>query len=230
MNDKVIGIIGGMGPEATADFFMKIIKGTKVEKDQDHFRVLIDSNVKIPDRTQAILHGGQSPLPMIIATANRLKDQGATIGCIPCMTSHYYIDEIRAGVSMQILSLFEALQAYIEANYGLGIKVGVLATSGTVEMGLFEKYLPSCEVIYPDAHIQEDKVMEAIYGVGGIKRGVLVGKPVGFLSEACESLADKGAKVLILGCTEIGLALKQQHVSIPLIDPLDVAVLSLTKE
>lgn len=229
MNDKVIGIIGGMGPEATADFYMKIVKATQVTRDQDHFRVIIDSNAKIPDRTKAILYGGESPLPKIIETGNKLADHGAQVAVIPCMTSHYFIDQIRQGVSIEVLSIFEALNTYIQSTYEVGTKIGVLATSGTVGMGLFDQYLPNNEVIYPVKHIQEEKVMEAIYGAKGIKQGFLEGKPVGYLSEACETLADEGAKVIILGCTEIGLALKQQHVSIPLIDPLDIAVEALIK-
>lgn len=227
MNDKVIGIIGGMGPEASADFYMKIVKATKVTRDQDHFRVIVDSNAKIPDRTAAILRGGESPLAEIIETGNKLVEHGAEIIVIPCMTSHYFIEQIREGVARDVLSLFEELNKYIQATYKEGAVIGVLATSGTVEMGLFERYLPNNKVLYPDKYTQEEKVMEAIYGVKGIKQGHLEGKPVGYLSEACESLADRGAEVIILGCTEIGLALKQQHVSIPLVDPLDVAIQTL---
>lgn len=230
MNDRVIGIIGGMGPEASAAFYMKLIKNTEVSKDQDHFRVLIDSNAKIPDRTQAILHGGESPLPHIIATGNQLADHGAEVIAIPCITSHYFIEEIRDGIKVQVISLLEELNDHIKANYEADVKIGVLATSGTVGMGLYDKALSDYEIIYPDEHIQEEKVMEAIYGKEGIKQGNLKGKPVGYLSEACETLADKGAKVLILGCTEIGLALKQEHVSIPLIDPMDVAAKALVIE
>src|SRR5699024_11272640 len=75
MNNKVIGIIGGMGPEATANLFMKIIKATKVKEEQEHFRVIIDSNPKIPDRTKAILGKGQSPVNAIVDIANNLDKE-----------------------------------------------------------------------------------------------------------------------------------------------------------
>ncbi len=229
MNDRVIGIIGGMGPEATADFYMKIVKGTKVKRDQDHFHVIIDSNAKIPDRTKAILHGGESPVPEIIKAAKRLGQMGVEVACIPCLTSHYYIKELQASVDYEILNIFEELAKYIQKEYPEVKKVGVLATSGTVQMGLFNQYLTENTIIYPKKHVQEEKVMEAIYGEKGIKSGNLEGKPVGYLIEASESLADDGAELLILGCTEVGLALKQQHVSLPVIDPLDVVVKALTK-
>lgn len=229
MNDRIIGIIGGMGPEATADFYMKIVKGTKVQKDQDHFHVIIDSNAKIPDRTKAILYGGESPVPAIIESARKLGQMGAVVACIPCLTSHYFIKEIQESVQYTILNIFEVVGDYIKREYPHVRKVGVLATSGTVQMGLFNKYLPDLTILYPEPHVQEEKVMEAIYGEKGIKSGNLVGKPVGYLSEASESLADRGAELIILGCTEVGLALKQQHVSLPLIDPLDVVVLELTQ-
>ena len=230
MNETIIGVIGGMGPEATADFYMKIVKGTKVKRDQDHYHVIIDSNAKIPDRTRAILHGEESPLPEIIRTARRLGDQGVTVAAIPCLTSHYFIEDIQKSVDYQILNIFEEVAKYIETQYPDVKKVGVLATNGTVSMGLFDKYLKHVQILYPEAKVQNERVMEAIYGERGIKSGVLTGKPVGYLSEASEILAEQGAELIIMGCTEVGLALKQEHVSLPLIDPLDVAVGVLTRK
>lgn len=229
MNERIIGIIGGMGPEATADFYMKIVKGTQVKKDQDHFHVIIDSNAKIPDRTKAILYGGESPVPEIIATARRLGQMGAEVACIPCLTSHYFIKEIQASVEYSILNIFEEVDLYIKKEFPEVKTVGVLATSGTVQMGLFNQYLTDITILYPEQKVQEEKVMEAIYGEKGIKSGNLEGKPVGYLIEASESLADRGAELIILGCTEVGLALKQQHLSIPIIDPLEVVAKVLTK-
>ncbi len=228
MNDKIIGIIGGMGPEATADFYMKIIKETKIKKDQDHFHVIIDSNVKIPDRTRAILYGEESPVPEIIKTAKRLEQLGVDVACIPCLTSHYFIKEIQASVSYPIMNILEETQNFIEKNFSQVKKIGILATTGTVKTKLFDQYFNKNLIIYPKDHIQEQKVMEAIYGEKGIKSGYLEGKPVGYLIEACEHLVDQGAELLILGCTEIGLALKQQHVSILMIDPLDLMAKIIT--
>lgn len=224
MNDRIIGIIGGMGPEASADFYMKLTRRTKVEKDQDHFHVIVDSNPKIPDRTRAILHGGPSPVPEIIRTARRLGLMEVDVACIPCMTSHYFIDEIQAAVDYPILNIIRETAQWIGRTYPGIRKVGVLATSGTVSMGLFDKYLDRAEVVYPSPDSQENLVMEAIYGRKGIKAGYLEGLPVALLTTACEELEAAGAELVIMGCTEIGLALHQHHVSLPLVDPLEVAI------
>ena len=80
-----------MGPEASAQIYMKMIKATKVKRDQDHFRIIIDSNPKIPDRTRAILGLGESPVPEIIKTANNLLKMGVELACIPCITSHFFL-------------------------------------------------------------------------------------------------------------------------------------------
>ncbi|MGB4554610.1 MAG: amino acid racemase, partial [bacterium] len=89
MGRKVIGILGGMGPEATADLFLKIIRATPAEKDQDHLRVIIDNNPQIPDRTAAIFSQGDDPLPLLVETAKNLARAGADFIVIPCNTAHY---------------------------------------------------------------------------------------------------------------------------------------------
>ncbi|MGB4589621.1 MAG: amino acid racemase [Clostridiaceae bacterium] len=223
MREKILGIIGGMGPEATAQLYMKMIKATKVKRDQDHFRIIIDSNPKIPDRTKAILGLGESPVPYIIETAKNLEKMGVDIACIPCMTSHYFFDEIQAGVEMKIINAFEVLNDYLKKNFEGVVNIGVLATTGTRNTKIFEKYLKDMNIIYPDERFQSDYVMEAIYGEGtGIKSGVTEGRPVELLIEAGKNVIEKGAEVVILGCTEIGLVLKKDSLSKPSIDPMDV--------
>ena len=223
MKEKILGIIGGMGPEASAQLYMKIIKATKVKKDQEHFRIIIDSNPKIPDRTKAILGLGESPVPYIIETANNIKKMGAEIGCIPCITSHYFYDEIVQGTDLKIINALEELNLYIHKKYPGTRRIGVLATTGTMNTRIFDKYLKDVIIIYPDQKVQEEYVMEAIYGEGtGIKSGVTTGKPVDLLKQAGEHVIEKGAEVVILGCTEIGLVLTKDSLTKPGIDPVDV--------
>ncbi len=224
MNDKVIGIIGGMGPQATADFYMNLIKKTNAKRDQDHFRVIIDSNVKIPDRTEAILHNGESPVKAMVETAKNLEMLGVDVGCIPCMTAHYFIKDIEREVSYPIINAFVEVKKHICEFYPKIKNIGVLATTGTIKTGLFEKYLINANVIYPKDATQKEKVMEAIYGSEGIKSGVTEGKPVQLLEEAANELIDKGAELIILGCTEIGLVLKHEYMGIPLIDPMEIII------
>lgn len=212
-----------MGPEASAQIYMKMIKATKVKRDQDHFRIIIDSNPKIPDRTRAILGLGESPVPEIIKTANNLLKMGVELACIPCITSHYFYKEIVEGTELKILHALEELNIYIHKNYPGVKKVGVLATTGTKSTRIFNQFLQNVEIVYPDEDVQERLVMEAIYGEGtGIKSGVTTGRPVELLEKAGEHVISKGAEIVILGCTEIGLVLRKNSLSRPSIDPMDV--------
>ncbi len=95
MNKKVIGIIGGMGPLATADLFKKIVINTKANTDQEHIKILIDNNTDIPDRTDAIINGGKNPLPQMLKSAVLLWAMGAQILLMPCNTAHYFISQIQ---------------------------------------------------------------------------------------------------------------------------------------
>lgn len=229
MNDKVIGIIGGMGPEATADFYIKIIKATKAKKDQEHFRVIIDSNAKIPDRTEAILGTGESPVKAMIQTGKNLELLGVDVACIPCITSHYFLEEVQKELSYPILNALEEVGRHIKNKYSEVTKIGVLATTGTIKTGLFEKYMPEFTILYPNEISQTEKVMKAIYGKNGIKCGNTEGEPLNLLKEAGYELIDKGAELLISGCTEIILALKPSYISKPLIDPMEVVANVVSK-
>lgn len=230
MNDKIIGILGGMGPEATAECYLKIIRATNASKDQDHYRVIIDSNAKIPDRTQAISGRGENPVPEMIHTAKNLEKLNVDVACIPCMTSHYFIDEVQKAVSFPLLNAFLELKKYIQDYYPSVRKIGVLATTGTLETGLFNKYLDHLEVINPTPYTQNDKVMRAIYGENGIKSGNTDGEPLHLLKDASQELLDNGAELIISGCTEIGLVLKPYHLPVPLIDPMEVVANVVVKE
>lgn len=229
MNDKVIGILGGMGPEATADLFLKIIKSTKVNSDQDHYRIIIDNNPKIPDRTKYILGLEENPLPAIIETGKNLEKAGVDIACIPCITSHYFIEEVQKNLEIPILNSLAQTNKYIEKNYTNTTKIGILATTGTINTKLFEKYIKNVNIIYPDKNTQNNNVMEAIYSEKGIKNGNTNGYPLNLLIEASNKLIQNGAEIIISGCTEIALVLKQCHISVPLLDPMKIVAEAITR-
>jgi len=229
MNDKIIGILGGMGPEATANLFIKIIKTTKAKADQDHFRVIIDSNVKIPDRTQFILGLGESPVKSMVKTGKNLEKSGVDVGCIPCITAHYFIEEVQKELSFPLLNALEELNDYIKINYPTVKKIGILATTGTINTGLFEKYLLDLEIVYPETITQEKKVMKAIYGKEGIKSGNTGEDTLNLLKYASDELIRNGAEILVSGCTEIALVLTNNDVEKPILDPMDIVVNSIVK-
>lgn len=219
--EKVIGILGGMGPEATAALFLKIIKSTPAKKDQDHLRIIIDNNPKIPNRILAILGKGKSPLKQLQETLHNLEKAGAELIAIPCNTAHHYYRELQESTNVPIINMISETVAYIYKNFPDIKKIGLLATTGTIKAGIYHKAITKMEVITPDEAAQET-VMNAIYGEQGIKAGYTQGKPRDDILEVAKALINRGAEAIIIGCTEVSLVLTQEDLPVPLIDALQV--------
>ena len=220
MADRIIGILGGMGPEATADLYLRIIKLTPVIKDQDHIRVIIYSNPKIPDRTSAILGTGPSPLPEMIYTGKMLEQSGADFIIMPCNTAHFYHSALQATLHIPVLNMIQLAAKKMKYSNPLIRTIGLLATDGTIFSRLYEEAFRNqgIELLLPET-IEQMDVMKAIYYY--IKKGDLkTGSQM--LRRIAETLIDQGVKAMICGCTEVSLVLKDVELSIPLLDPLQV--------
>ena len=141
MADKIIGILGGMGPEATRDLFDKIIRETPANRDQEHLRILIDNNPKIPDRTAAIIGDGENPVPAMAAGAKLLARAGADFIIIPCISAHFFLDALQNELDIPILSAFDAVSEHIVSQHPDVDTVGLIATTGTVQGRRFQQVL-----------------------------------------------------------------------------------------
>jgi len=228
MKERIIGVLGGMGPEATLDLFQKIVKNTKAVKDQDHLRVIIDSNPKIPDRTPAILGSGENPLPLMIETARNLENAGAEFIVMPCVSAHYFIKELREGITIPVISIIEEVAGEVEGQFPAIRQVGLIATTGTIRAGLFQDRLreTGVEVLVPTPEDQENLVMSAIYGESGIKAGFTSLENKGNILKASNALIEKGAQGIIGGCTEVPLVVQQGDMEVPFFDSLDILALA----
>ena len=219
MKEKVIGILGGMGPEATTELFYRIVKGTSVKKDQDHLRIIIDNNPKIPDRTEAIINGGPSPLAEMAKTARNLEKAGADFIIMPCNAAHFYYEDLKKIAHIPILNMIELTTNTIGKNYPKAKNVGVIATNGTIKTKIYDKGLGKIgvKVTYPPSDLQS-AVMEAVYShikAGRVEDGrANIVKVAKYLAQ-CSDL-------VISGCTEVSLVLKNVHLSVPIIDPLQI--------
>lgn len=228
MKERVIGILGGMGPEATAFLFQTIIKNTEAVRDQDHLRVLIDSNPKIPERIPAILGHGENPLPMMIETARNLEKAGADFIVIPCVTAHYFIRELSEGVSIPVISIIQEVAKELERRLP-GIKrAGLIATTATIKARLFQDRLSEkdVEVIVPSPEEQENLVMSSIYGEYGIKAGYTSGENRRNILKVSKALISMGAQAVIGGCTEIPLVLRDGDLEVPFLDSLSILAIA----
>jgi aspartate racemase len=218
--EKTIGILGGMGPEATLDLFGKIIAATPAARDQDHLRVVIDSNPKVPDRTAAIVAGGESPVPAMTAGLRALQAAGADFAVIPCVSAHAFIDELQAA-GLPILSMFAATVDYIREHHPAIRTVGLLATTGTLRAGRFAAELrrAGIQVLEPEAPDQE-RVMAAIYAIKGASRPRA--EIAADVRTVAERLAARGAAGVITGCTELPLVLRPGELALPVFDTLSI--------
>jgi aspartate racemase len=217
MPERMIGVLGGMGPEATLDFFREIIELTPARKDQDHVPVLIYSNPRIPDRAAAILHGGEDPLPDLVCAARVLERDGAGLIAIPCNTAHFYLDSLRAAVRIPVLNMIEEACRALKSEYPHAATVGLLATTGTVRMRIYEAVLEGegiAVIVPPDR--EQDLVQCAIERIKGAAPRNDV-RPV--LKTACGNLMSRGAELVILGCTELPLALDSNDPACPTLNP-----------
>ena len=213
---KTIGILGGMGPLATADLFEKITLLTKAETDRDHIRVYIDSNTNIPDRTAAILNGGADPVPEMADALKHLEQCGADCVIMPCNTAHNFYDAVASSVSIPVLHMIAITRDALKSR---GVKcAGLLATDGTVQTGIYQRTFEGSgvELLTPDNTEDQSAVMDIIYN--GVKAGDLTHDATAFRA-ACEHLLARGAEVLILGCTELPPAFDIYHLDYPNVDP-----------
>jgi aspartate racemase len=215
---KTIGILGGMGPAATADFYQKLVALTPAKGDQDHPKAVIFSNPQVPDRTAAIFGRGPDPTPVLIAGAELLVRAGADFIAIPCVTAHHFYDALQAATPVPVLHIVVETADALAVEQPALRCVGLLATSGTLSVRLFQSCFEPRRigVITPDPEVQEAAVMPAIYGV---KTGEPLVTPRRRIREAAEHLCARGAQAIIAGCTEVPLILAAAELSVPLIDP-----------
>jgi aspartate racemase len=201
----MIGVLGGMGPLATADFYEKVIAQTRAARDQDHVPLVMYAVPQVPDRTAALLHGGESPLPALRTGVATLVAAGVEAIVIPCNTAHAWYDELAAESRVPILHIADAACDAAVELAGAGSKLGLVATSGTLAAGFYPRRLAGAgfECLVNTDQEMRDFVMP---GIGKVKGGeVEAAGPL--LERAVAALLERGAKAVILGCTEVPVAL-----------------------
>lgn len=215
MAKKAIGIIGGMGPAATVDLFKKIVENTAADCDAEHVRVFMDCQPTIPDRTKAILSNGESPVPYLAESAKKLASIGADFLIMPCNTSHYFYEELSALSPVPVMNMIRETAKFLHSQGAR--KVGLLATDGTIQAGVYQKELEvfGIEALCPSAEGQRE-VMRLIYD--GVKADAPE-FPAEAMREIVKDLFLQGATVLVLGCSELPLGFERY--GIPLENTVD---------
>jgi len=220
--DKKLGVIGGMGSEATSYYFKELIAHTQAKTDQDHIDTVILNHATLPDRTTAILMGKKEKLTQqLIRDAQLLEKIGVDNIAIPCNTAHYFYDAIQDEVSIPIIHMVKESISYAISHFKEVKKVGILGTTATIQADVYHKECEAFDVeaIAPSRARQAD-VMALIYDE--IKRG-LPGDSAKF-ERVYNELMDAGCDVVILACTELSVFYKENKIYNNCLDAMDVLV------
>lgn len=219
---KRLGILGGMGPAASAEFINRLIAQTPASCDQEHIPFVLWSNPQIPDRSISLRNGDNKPLPFLLEGIRGLKSAGCDLIVIPCNTAHFWFHEFNK-VNVRVIHIVDSVSYALKDVGVVDGTIGVMGTQATVELGLYQNQLNSCgwNCITPDRAEMDFFVQPAI---DLIKAGKLV-EAQSLLMKVIHSLMDRGAQAIVLGCTEIPLAIRiDQENGIPLINSIDSLV------
>lgn len=218
MKKEILGVIGGLGPSATAHFMDLVINMTQANSDQENLEMIIYNFPSIPDRTGYILgKSDKSPLPEMLRIGKLLAEQGVTNIAIPCITAHYFYQEIAEGIPVPVINAIAETISLLKAQ---GIqKVGIMATDGTIRTGFLSRELEAAgiEVVIPSALRQED-IMHLIY------KNLKAGKQpeTERFRHVQKELSEQGAQVIVLGCTELSLIKKYVQIGPGFLDIVEV--------
>lgn len=214
---RVVGIIGGMGPLATADLIAKITHHTPVTREQDHLRLLVDSNPAIPDRNDAVRGSGPSPGPAMVESARLLEKSGAELLVIACNTAHHWVDEVAAAVAIPVISMVDVtVHAAVD---GGSHRVGVMAITACLSTAMYQDRLAASGI----ESLTLDDADQAAFTrtIARIKAEGSTAELRASMARSAGVLVDSGAEAIIAACTEIPIVLGEGDLRIPLISSTD---------
>ncbi len=212
---KTVGVIGGMGPEATVDFMARVLMFTEGQDDQDHARMLVDNNPKVPSRQLALLGDGEDPGPTMAAMARGLEAAGADFLVMPCNTAHAFADAIAVAVSIPLVSIIELTVAACAGHATLGL----LATRGCLEARVYQDAFVAAgrELVLPD----DGELAKFTELIRVIKAGDRSSGVAARMQSLAEAQVARGATAIVAGCTEITLVLAPDMLNVPLVSSTD---------
>ena len=225
MTDRILGVLGGMGPLASAQFMLRLTLLTPAVRDQDHIPAVLWSDPRVPDRTRGKLDGGEDPAPWLLRGVRGLKAAGAGAIAIPCNTAHGWYDAM-AAEGLPILHIVDAAAAELR-RVAPGGTVGIMGTAATLRMRLYQDRLEAqgWACITPTDDEMATRVTPAI----GLVKSNRVAEAYAPLAEIVTALAARGAQAVVLGCTEIPLGIlagPHQSLPVPTIDTIDALALA----
>ena len=223
---KRLGILGGMGPAASAEYITRLIQQTQANCDQEHIPFVLWNEPRTPDRSTSLRNGDGKPLPYLLQGIQALKTAGCDLIVIPCNTAHFWYDEL-IKFQVPIVHIVDSVAySLCDADVNSGT-IGIIGTQATIELGLYQNHLIDWNCIVPSQEEMNNIVQPAI---DLVKAGDMI-KSHTMLMSVVDSLISRGARAVVLGCTEIPLAIREFNQNgIPLINSIDSLVKVAIKE
>jgi aspartate racemase len=214
---------------STADLFIRVVRATPVAREQDHLRILVDNNPKIPDRTEALRSGDTAPArEALCETARNLERAGAELIGIPCNTAHAFLADIRSSVAVPVIDMVDEAASRARERFGERTVVGLLATDGTLAADLYGVALERHGLVAAEPGAEAQAIVMGVIDevkVRDVSEGCMER-----LTKVVEDLSERGATCLIAGCTEISLVLSHHAPGLPWLDPLQALADALVTE
>lgn len=217
MSEQTVGVIGGMGPEATVDLMRRVIAATPAQDDVDHIHMLVDNNPKVPSRIKALIEGtGENPAPFMAEMARGLERAGVDFLVIPCNTAHKYYPEVVAAVNIPVVNILDVTVQHVKRSQPGIRKVGMLASTAVENIRLYhDKFdVEDIETLFPSAEHQAN-VMALIRRV---KARTHDADMLARYNEAAADLKSRGAECIILACTELSVIADSLTIDLPVYD------------
>lgn len=228
---KRLGVLGGMGPAASAEFMVRLVSQTPANRDQDHIPTILWSDTTVPDRSTSMRNGDNLPLPYLLNGIQGLVSSGCNLIVIPCNTAHLWFKEMEKQASWhaKIVHIVDSVADALQDVNVVDSKIGVMGTQATIELGLYQYRLNKLgwECIAPTKEEMDTLVQPAI----DLIKANQIEQAHPMLMTVIHSLINKGAKAVVLGCTEIPLAVREDTVQdTPIINSIDSLVKSAIKQ
>ena len=228
---KRLGVLGGMGPAASAEFMIRLVAQTPAKRDQDHIPTILWSDTSVPDRSTSMRNGDDKPLPYLLAGIQGLVLAGCNLIVIPCNTAHLWFKEMekQASWNAKIVHIVDSVADALRDVNVVNSKIGVMGTQATVELGLYQYRLNKLgwDCIVPTKLEMDTLVQPAI----DLIKANQIETAHSMLMTVIHSLIGRGAKAVVLGCTEIPLSVREDRLQdTPIINSIDSLVKSAIKE
>ncbi|MCL1975483.1 MAG: amino acid racemase [Firmicutes bacterium] len=212
---KVLGILGGMGPQATIDLQQKILNLTKAESDAEHLRVFIDNHPQIPDRIGAVLNNTTSPVPAMQESLNKLCTIGAECIIMPCISAHYFLKQLSIPPPVNFLDMLQISCQACSDNYA-NSTAGILCSEATAKSGLLDPYLKRLSIPYIYPKTEHQQLLSRL--ILGVKAQANLALLTADLHLIAEELQKRGADYFLLACTELPIIVQSEPLPYPYVD------------